>query len=148
MKKYSLYLMATAIIACNGAADVKIINNDRNQLRNLKEELWPRAYAIQDTVLLKNILHDDFQLIDADGNVTDKRFEINWIKKNAVKHDSFFYEIKRLSIFENGTAIIAGTGHIKDGQVRTIYQSSNTLIKENGRWRAISSHVSGVKELD
>jgi hypothetical protein len=120
--------------------------SDEEVLRYLKEVEWPKAYHEQDTVLLDRILGEEFQLIDADGNWTDKKFELNWVKNNSNQPDSFYYEIKRLQILENGTAIIAGTGHIINDSTETIYQSSNYLIKRNGFWKAFASHVSGVKQ--
>ena len=40
------------------------------------------------------------------------------------------------------TAIIDGTGVA----AQYSYRSSNVLIKEDGRWRAVASHVSGYRE--
>ncbi|TXN37487.1 nuclear transport factor 2 family protein [Flagellimonas hymeniacidonis] len=125
-----------------------ITSNDQKILRNLKEIQWPKAYREQDTVLLDNILGDDFQMVDADGNWSNKNKELEWIKEHAMQHDSFYYEIKRLDILDNGTAMICGTGHILNDSTETIYQSSNVLIKRNGAWKAIASHVSGIKKLD
>jgi ketosteroid isomerase-like protein len=123
--------------------------NDEAVLRNLKEIEWAKAYREQDTKLLDRILADEFQMIDNDGNWSNKKLELEYNKNNKPLYDSFRFEIKRLDIFENGTAIIAGTGHItgkdKDGEYKIEYQSSNVLIKRNGIWKAISSHVSGVK---
>ncbi len=122
-----------------------INEGDEKSLRYLKEVEWPKAYHEQDTLLLDRLLGEDFQMIDAEGNWTDKKFEMNWIKQHTDRPDSFHYEIKRLQILENGTAIIAGTGHIFNDTTETIYQSSNYLEKRDGIWKAFSSHVSGVK---
>ena len=46
-------------------------------LRYLKEVQWSAAYRGQDTVLLDRILHEDFQLIDAEGNVFSKADELD-----------------------------------------------------------------------
>ncbi len=123
--------------------------NDEAVLRNLKETEWAKAYREQDTKLLERILADEFQMIDNEGNWSNKKLELEYIKNNKPVYDSFRFEIKRLDIFENGTAIIAGAGHItgKDtgGEYKIEYQSSNVLIKRNGIWKAISSHVSGIK---
>lgn len=119
---------------------------DSTRLRYLKEVEWPKAYAEQDTVLLDRILGDDFRLIDQDGGWYTKQDELNWIKKNATKHDSFRYEIRRLDILPNGTAVIAGTGHIINDGNTSIYQSSNVLVYREGAWKAIVSHVSGIQE--
>lgn len=115
---------------------------------DLKEVQWPKAYAEQDTLLLDKILGDDFQMIDKGGNWYTKKDELNWIKGNATDNDSFRYEIKRFDLLENGTAIICGTGHILKDSVKSIYQSSNVLIKRDGNWEAVLSHVSGYKVLE
>nr|WP_299071198.1 nuclear transport factor 2 family protein [uncultured Allomuricauda sp.] len=122
--------------------------DDKEILRNLKEVQWPKAYREQDTILLDAILGDDFQMIDAGGTWSNKSGELEWIKENAVRYDSFHYEIKRLDVLDNGTALICGTGHIQNDSTKTIYQSSNILIKRNGMWKAVASHVSGVKSVE
>ena len=122
---------------------------DLNALRYLKEVEWPKAYRNQDTVLLNRILGEDFQMIDAGGTWSDKNGELAWIKENASAPDSFYYDIKRLDALENGTVLICGTGHIFNDTTHTVYQSSNILIKRQGIWKAVASHVSGIKaQLD
>lgn len=122
---------------------------DEKALRQLKEVDWPKAYREQDTTLLDRILADEFQMVDADGNWSTKAEEIDYIRKNRPSYDSFRFVIRRLEIFENGTAVVAGTGiiHGKDekGLYKIEYQSSNILIKRGDLWKAIASHVSGVK---
>jgi hypothetical protein len=94
------------------------------------------------------ILADEFQIIDASGKWSSKQNELDYIKANKPSYDSFRFEIKRLEILENHTAIIAGIGHImgKDdqGHYKMTYHSSNVLIKRKSTWKAISSHVSGI----
>ncbi|WP_298424622.1 nuclear transport factor 2 family protein [uncultured Kordia sp.] len=120
---------------------------DKQTLRHIKEVLWAKAYREQDTVLLDQILDESFEFIDGSGNRFTKKDELHWIKNNATKHDSFHYEIKRLDIYKNGTAIISGTGHIYKDSIYSFYQSSNVLIKKDTIWKAISSHVSGYRQL-
>ncbi|KAA0224332.1 nuclear transport factor 2 family protein [candidate division KSB1 bacterium] len=132
-------------------ASVVVLGNDRDEatLRHLKEVLWPRAYAEQDVKLLDSILAPEFCRIDAAGNWSTKNDELEYISKNKPKYDSLVFSIKRLDVFENGTAIVAGEGTVKGqdeaGPYAMTYQSTNVLIKRNGAWTAISSHVSGVK---
>jgi len=126
-----------------------IVNKeDHELLRHLKEVEWPKAYATHDTLLLDRILGEDFKLIDQSGNWYDKQEELEWIKHNATQHDSFYYEIKRLDVLPNGTAVICGTGHMFNDSTQSTYQSSNVLVKYNGQWKAILSHVSGVKNVE
>ncbi len=125
---------------------------DEQALRYMKEVDWPKAYREQDVELLDQILADEFQMINATGEWSNKVKELERIRNNKPSYDSFRFVITRLDVFENGTAIVAGTGIIKgnnkEGPYVTEYQSSNVLIKRNGKWKAISSHVSGVKQKE
>ncbi|MBX2970693.1 MAG: nuclear transport factor 2 family protein [Cyclobacteriaceae bacterium] len=151
---FVLILLIAVLTGCTEKSEKTAVLtvDDREKLTTLKEVLWPKAYREQDTVLLDQILADEFQLIDSDGNWSDKKFELDYIKKNKPSYDSFRFEIKRLDIFENGTAVVAGTGHIEgedeNGPYKMIYQSSNILIKRQGEWKAIASHVSGIKAVN
>lgn len=122
---------------------------DLAELRHIKTVLWPKAYREQDTLLLDRILHDQFQMIDDSGSISTKAEEIAYIRTNKPSYQSFQFEIERLEIFEEQFAVVAGTGIIRnqtpEGPTETRYRSSNYLIKTNGQWKAISSHVSGVK---
>ena len=141
----------SALFAAEPARDQE---NDKTRLRELKEVLWPKAYREQDPALLAQILADEFESIDAQGNVSTKAEEIDYVRKNRPSYDSFRFVIRRLQIFENRTAVVSGTGFIetkaKNGKKgsKTEYQSSNVLIERDGRWQAISSHVSGIKQKD
>lgn len=125
------------------------IEADKKVLRHMKEVDWPKAYREQDTKLLDRILAAEFQMIDNAGEWSNKAKEMEYIKANRPSYDSFRFEINRLDVFENGTAIVAGTGHIegndRDGAYRMTYQSSNVLIKRGGLWKAVASHVSGIR---
>lgn len=124
-------------------------SDDEKVLREIKEVLWPRAYRDQDTALLDRLLADEFQMIDGSGLWSTKADEMKWVRENRPAYDSLTFQIKRLDIFENGTAIISGTGTVKgrdsSGSYVAEYQSSNVLVKRKGVWRAVASHVSGYK---
>ncbi len=149
MKYFQLSISALLLLlihsSCNRDIGNQIEESDESALREMKEVFWPKAYAEQDTLLLDRILGDDFQMIDGGGTWTTKTDELNWIKKHASNPDSFFYEIRRLDVLDNGTAIICGKGHILNEGVRSSYHSSNVLIKRNGVWEAVLSHVSGYR---
>ena len=133
---------------------VRDSENDQKRLRELKEVLWPKAYREQDPALLAQILADEFESIDAEGSVSTKAEELDYVSKNKPSYDSFRFVIRRLQIFENRTAVVSGTGYIetkaKDGKKasKTEYQSSNVFLERDGRWQAISSHVSGIKQKE
>lgn len=146
-------ILVALLVSCNQQASKNtthgtITPQDKEILRNLKEELWPKAYRTHDTILLDKILDKSFELIDGTGNRYTKKDELNWIKENATDYDFFRYEIKRLDIYDNGTAVISGTGYIYKDSTYNTYESSNILIKKGTNWKAISSHVSGFKSLN
>ena len=127
--------------------NAKAQTDDEATLRHIKEVDWPKAYREQDTILLDKILADEFKMIGSDGEYSGKAEQIQYIKIHKPNYISFKFQIRRLEIFENGTAVVSGTGTIRKkdekGEYDLIYQSSNVLIKRNGTWKAISSHTSG-----
>ena len=152
MKYTVTTVLAAILIGCSTPASNQsvITSGDEGILRELKTELWSKAYGEQDTALLNQILHDDFQLIDDNGDTFSKQDELTYITNNAPSYDEFTFEINRLDVFENGTAVIIGTGTMKgvaSGKAYiTTYTSSNVFVKVDDNWKAINSHVSGVKE--
>jgi len=122
---------------------------DEAALRELKEVLWPKAYFEQDTALLDRILADEFRMIDGSGAWSTKADELEWVADNKPAYDSLVFEIRRLEIFNGDAAVVAGTGTIhgsdEDGPYVAEYQSTNVLVKRDGEWRAVASHVSGYQ---
>lgn len=118
------------------------IADDEERLREIKTKLWPTAYKTQDAELLGLILHSSFQMIDADGGRSTREKELDYVRNNKWDPGEFRYVIERLDIYEGRYAIIDGTGEAE----KYTYKSSNVLIKEDGEWKAIASHVSGYKE--
>jgi hypothetical protein len=125
--------------------------SDEVELREIKEVLWPRAYREGDVALLDRLLAEEFRLIDPNGEWSDKATELAHVARSRWVNRSFRFEIRRLEVFENGTAVVAGRGVAigpeSDPEGGYQYQSSNVLIRRAGRWQAIASHVSGVRPL-
>jgi len=90
-------------------------------------------------------------VIDPDGGGSDKAGELEFVRTGRWVNRAFRFEIQRLDVFENGTAVVAGRGVVvgpesdPDGGYQ--YRSSNVLIRRDGRWQAIASHVSGYRPL-
>lgn len=134
----SLLMLASAV----ALADDEGSSSDREELQHFKTVLWPQAYRTQDTALLDRLLDDSFQMIDGEGNRSTKQKELDWIAENAWNPGAFEYRIERLEIYGGDTAIIDGTGIAE----KYTYKSSNVLIRKDGQWRAVASHVSGYRE--
>ena len=131
-------LLLFALLPASASADP----SDEETLRHFKTVLWPQAYRTQDVELLGTLLHDSFQMIDDQGNRSTKEKELAWVAENEWNPGTFEYRIERLDIYDGNWAIIDGTGIAEKYR----YKSSNVLIKEDGRWQAVASHVSGYEE--
>jgi hypothetical protein len=70
-------------------------NGDESVLRHFKTVLWGQAYRTQDVVLLDRLLHDDFEMIDAEGNRSTKQDELDDVRENAWDPGEFEYRIER-----------------------------------------------------
>jgi hypothetical protein len=88
---------------------------------------------------LDQLLHDSFEMIDGEGKRSTKQDALEYIANNQWNPGSFEFRIERLQIYQGSFAVIAGSGVAET----YTYKSSNFLIKEDGAWRAIASHVSG-----
>lgn len=150
MTRFPSFMALVALAALSLPLPAAERSADEAALRELKEVLWPKAYFEQDTALLDRILAPEFQMVDGDGNWTTKADELDWVAKNKPGYDSLEFRIRRLDVLENGTAIAAGTGTVRgrdeDGAYVAEYQSTNVLIKRDGRWQAVASHVSGYRK--
>lgn len=151
------YLLQPLLLACGLAlavvAPARASNpaSDEALLREIKEVLWPRAYREGDKALLDRLLAEEFRLIGPDGGWSDKATELERVAASRWINRSFRFEIRRLEVFENGTAVVAGRGVVigpeSEPEGGYQYQSSNVLIRRTGRWQAIASHVSGLRSL-
>ncbi len=124
---------------------------DHDVLRRLKQVEWPRAYREQDTAALNRILADDFRRIGSDGEWSTKAEELEYIRTTKPSYDSLVFRVDRLDVYPNGTAIVAGTGMVysrgAEGPRVMEYRSTNVLLKQGGRWRAVASHTSGDRAV-
>lgn len=140
MKSFTRYSTVCLLLLLSQAT--AFAQDDETTLREIKTVLWQQAYRNQDTDLLDQILHDSFQMVDNGGNHSTKEKELEWVASNNWDPGEFEYRIERLDIYEGRFAIVEGMGLASS----YTYHSSNVLIKEDGRWQAVASHVSGFKE--
>ena len=150
VKVFSRLALAALLFASTGVLGED--SADEAALRQIKEELWPRAYATQDVDLLDSLLAPEFRLIDDQGNWSTKAEELDWVRHNAPSYDSLVFTILRLEIFGGDSAIVAGKGTIRgtgdEGPYLLEYMSTNVLVKREGRWQAVASHVSGITQVE
>lgn len=132
----------TALLLVLSAAPA-LADSDEATLRHIKLVLWPQAYREQDPELLGRVLHESFEKLDVNGERSTRQQELDHVASHAWTAEGFRYDIERLEIYAGQFAIIDGRGTTAD----YTYVSSNYLVKEDGRWQAVASHVSGYRRL-
>jgi hypothetical protein len=124
---------------------------DHDRLRQLKVVEWPAMYLHQDVTALDALLAQEFQRVDGEGTWHSRAEELARVRASRPGYDSLVFEIRRLEVHGH-TALVAGTGRVyrtEGGRtVRSEYQSTNVLVKRDGRWQAIASHTSGFRPSD
>lgn len=144
-------VMALALFVVS-SDEVVAQSPDHERLRQLKAIEWPAMYRNQDVAALAALLAPEFQRVDGDGNWHSRADELARVRASRPSYDSLVFEIRRIEIHNDRTAVVAGTGHVyetTDGRVvRSEYQSTNVLVKRDGRWQAIASHTSGFRRSD
>lgn len=160
---YLLFAPISLLLSCGTPAEQQATSTTTAQtsmlaagddvlLSDLKTTKLPAAYDEQDTTALGQLLHDKYQLVDDQGGTYSKNDEMTYVSKYPSSYDSYQFEIRKLELFDNGTATIFGIGTMKGADVEdgsaytTTFKSTDTFVKEDGRWQVVSSHVSGVTE--
>lgn len=146
----ALALLATALLSANASTCGPV----EAVLRDIKLKTWPGFYRQQDAKGLAEFLHEDFRIVGADGTVTLRSEELAWVAKSPWNPTDFVYTIDTIVCPASGVALIVGEGRFKArNKDRTAwtehrYVSSNVLVSIDGRWRAVSSHISGEQSKE
>ncbi|WP_462249473.1 nuclear transport factor 2 family protein [Ekhidna sp.] len=151
MKKIFIIAIAFSVFSCSVEPSRSIVDgSDLEVLSDIQKNQWVRAYLNQDTVLLNQLLHEYYHLVDDNGDKYTKEDEMTYISNYAPSYSSHEYEIIEISLIDTGAASVIAKATLKgtDGAEAyiTTYVSSTAFVKVDGNWQAISCHVSGVKE--
>ncbi len=139
---------------CGLAAPVATASDHQDDVAVLTEKkvtVWPRLYAERDADGLDEFLANGFKVLEPDGSVRTKDEEIAWLRETPPDEEKsdFLFTIEEIVFAADSIAIVYGHGdstrETEDGQpCRHNYWSSNTFIKQDGVWKPVFSHISGV----
>ena len=140
----SLPLSAMVAQASDRAADIETLTEK-------KIVIWPKLYAKRDADGLDAFLGDEFVVLNPDGSKRTKADEVKFLRETPPDNEEsdFLYTIDDIVFPTDDMAIIYGHGdstrETEDGKpCHHNYWSSNTLVRREGEWKAVFSHVSGV----
>ena len=148
-------LRAFALLACGGLMIVPASASDRDDdvsvLTEKKVIVWPKLYAERDADGLDEFLADGFSVLEPDGTVRTKAEEVAWLRDTPPDDatSDFLFTIVEIKFAADDIAIVYGHGdstrETEDGKpCHHNYWSSNTFIRQDGAWKPVFSHVSGI----
>ena len=122
-----------------------------DEVTSLTNRLWKEGYPSKDTVLVDDLYHPKFNLVDDEGSVFTKDAELSYVRDYGDQYENFTFTIDKVHNYGNGSAVVSASckfsGTDVGGQVFiTEYYQSLTFSRFPEGWKIIYSQVSGVKE--
>jgi ketosteroid isomerase-like protein len=106
---------------------------------------WCAAAQKSDASALERILLDDFTLTNSQGQISTKAADVAEAKSADPKYEVLENRDMKVRIHGN-TAVVTGRTRVKGvsgGKAFSgDFQFTDTLIKVQGKWRPLASHVS------
>ena len=127
------------------AADEK--STDAEQAIKKVEKEWAEALVKRDLAAIDRIESPDWMLADPEGNLVSKANTDADLKSGALTFETVHNDELKVRVFGD-TAIASGlvTEKIKfqGQQTSAQYRFTDVFIRRDGRWQAISTHLSRV----
>ncbi|MFP2928964.1 nuclear transport factor 2 family protein [Pyxidicoccus sp. 3LG] len=103
------------------------------------------AFRIGDVRLVSDFLGEGFTLTDSAGNVTTRDETITEVRNKEPRYEVFRNHDMKVRLYGdtavvNGITTVKGTSGGKPFAAEL--QFTDTLVKRNGKWRIVASHVS------
>jgi ketosteroid isomerase-like protein len=137
-------VMTTALYAFAPLAQAQ--NKASDELKQIEND-WVAALKSKNAAKLGEILADDWVSLGWDGKLTNKAKALADLKSPAYGLDTIEMGPMTVRIYEN-TAVVTGSDTEKskeDGKDTSgKYIWTDVFVKQNGKWRAVSSQSTKV----
>lgn len=104
-----------------------------------------RAYLDANVEQMEALLTSDFTLTDADGVVTTRADDLQNAKTGAIRYTVFENHDMKVRL-HGDAAVVTGitkvAGTAGKTQFAARFQFTDTVVRQNGKWRVASSHIS------
>ena len=117
-----------------------------DEVRRVESE-WGVAFERKDMATLDRLMADEYILTDPLGNVRSKAESLAAIETNQINFESTESDDVKVRI--NGdTAVVTGRstfrGRYKGWSMSGRYQYTDVLVKRDGAWQAVGSHITAL----
>jgi ketosteroid isomerase-like protein/quercetin dioxygenase-like cupin family protein len=113
------------------------------------EREWAAALVAADIGKIDNIVADDWVLTDPMGQRVSRKDANEELRSGALKFDSTTHSDLKVSVYGD-TAVVSGRskdkGTYKGMDIGGDYAFTDVFVKRDGRWRAVSTHVTRVAQ--
>ncbi|AKF85885.1 hypothetical protein MFUL124B02_17925 [Myxococcus fulvus 124B02] len=103
------------------------------------------AFEKGDVAFLEGFLADGFTLLDSSGNVTDRAATLAEVRVREPRYEVFRNHDMKVRLYGD-TAVVIGITSVKGVAGGSSFAAdlrfTDTLIKREGQWRIVASHVS------
>jgi ketosteroid isomerase-like protein len=117
-----------------------------NQVRQIESD-WGDAFERRDMAALDRLMADEYVLTDPLGHVRNKTETLAAIETNDVDFESAQSDDVNVTIYDD-TAVVTGRstfrGRYKGWSMSGCYQYTDVLVKRNGSWKAVGSHITAL----
>ena len=108
---------------------------------------WGNAFERRDMATLDRMMADEYTLTDPLGHVRNKSETLTAIQTSEVDFESTHSDDVNVTIYDD-TAVVTGRstfrGRYKGWSMAGTYQYTDVLVRRNGSWKAVSSHITAL----
>jgi ketosteroid isomerase-like protein len=117
-----------------------------DEIRQMESD-WGEAFERRDLPALDRLMADEYVLTDPLGNVRDKAESLAAIATSELLFESTTSD--NVKVHVNGdTAVVTGRstfrGRYKGWPMAGQYQYTDVLVKRQGTWQAVGSHITAL----
>jgi ketosteroid isomerase-like protein len=118
----------------------------QDEVRQLELD-WGEAFECRDLATLDRLMADEYILTDPLGYVRTKAETLAALKTNEVHFESTNSDDVNVRIYGD-TAVVTGRstfrGRYRGWPVAGCYQYTDVLVKQQGSWKAVGSHITAL----
>ena len=138
---------AAAFVLANLASLLLVFAKETDQTNAVlqTERELCTAHLKGDTGAIARGVMEDYTLTNSTGKITTRAEDIEEAKRNDPKYEVFENHDMKVRV-HGDTAVVTGRTHTKGisgGKAfDSVFQFTDTFVKDGGRWRLLAGHVS------
>lgn len=112
---------------------------------------WDRAMVLNDPQDIGRYMADDWVIVGADGNITDKAAFLAQVASGDLVHDVMESRDIEVRLYGDAALVLArgiSGGRFQGRAFREHERSSNVFVRQTTTWRCVFTHLSRLAETD